>query len=316
MSDLSTSPEELDGEADSPRSTKGSRWGQDRRLEFIDFRLLYEGKINRSAVVEFFGVSIQQASLDFARYMELAENNMQYDKSEKIYRSSPQFSPKFVTPDAQSYLNELAHLGSGLLSPAFSFIGSRLIASVVSLPVRRVGTNELLAVLWAIRDKSEIEITYQSMRRPDPTRRWIAPHALAFDGARWHARAWCHESNAFRDFVLTRIQETHGRRASQIDAWSDKDWHEYETIVIEPRPDLTRSQRDTVITDFQMLNGKLNLSVRRALVKYYVRHLQIEPIDVRRQPIVWTNREALKDVASFEAKVVPVEAKQEGSENA
>jgi len=278
------------------RQPKLGRWGQDRRLEFIEFRLLWEGKINRGELADFFGISIQQASLDFAKYMVVAEDNMEYDRSEKVYRATPRFEPRFLAPDTQTFLNQLANLTTGTLPASLSFIGPRPPCDVVTLPTRRVRTDVLLAVLWAIRDHCDLEVTYQSMRRPAATKRWIAPHSLAFDGARWHARAWCHESKTFRDFVLTRMQEIHTRRASEVDASEDVNWHTHIVVVIEPRPDLTVGQRDSVITDFGMQNGKLIKTIRRALVQYFVRHLQIDGPGTIGQPIVWANREELKDL--------------------
>jgi len=278
------------------RQIKPGRWGQDRRVEFIEFRLLWEGRINRSELADFFGVSIQQASLDFAKYMLVAEDNMEYDRSEKVYRATTQFEPRFMAPDTQTFLNQLANLTTGTLSPSLSFIGSRPPCDVVTLPTRRVRTDVLLSVLWAIRDHTEIEVTYQSMRRPSATRRWIVPHSLAFDGARWHVRAWCHEGSMFRDFVLTRIQEIHTHRVSEVDATRDSEWNTYAVVEIEPRPNLTVGQRDSVITDFGMQNGKLCKTIRRALVQYFVRHLQIDEPGNAGQPIVWANREEFKDL--------------------
>ena len=37
------------------------KWGVGRRLEFIEFRLFWEGSINRGDLVEAFGVSVQLA---------------------------------------------------------------------------------------------------------------------------------------------------------------------------------------------------------------------------------------------------------------
>lgn len=278
------------------RPSKSGPWGQGRRLEFIEFRLIWDGKINRAELADFFGISVQQASLDFAKYMVLAEDNMQYDRSEKIYRAAPNFVPRFLAPDTQAYLNQLANLTTGTFPASSSFIGWRPPCDVVALPTRRVRKDVLGAILWAIRERSEVEVTYQSMRRPLPSKRWIAPHALAFDGARWHARAWCHDRGGFRDFVLTRIQGIHSRRASDIDPFKDSDWHEFAVIVIEPRSDLTVDQRDSVITDFGMENGKLRKTIRRALVQYFVRHLHIDGPRAAGQPIVWANREEYKDL--------------------
>lgn len=266
-------------------------WGQDRRLEFIEFRLLWDGKINRGEVCEFFNISIQQASLDFAKYMMLAQENMEYDRSEKVYRAADDFKPILIAPDTQTYLNELAGLAVGTVSPSASFVGARPPCDVVSLPIRRVRTEILLPLLWAVRDKSELNVTYQSMRSPSSTRQWIAPHAFAFDGARWHARAWCYGTSRFRDFVLTRIQEVHGKRAGNVNSSDDADWHKFVVIEIEPSPDLTLGQRDSVVTEFGMQNGKLCKTIRKALVSYFIRHLRLDDA-TSSQPIVWANRES------------------------
>ena len=47
------------------------RWGVERRLEFIEFRLYWEGGINRSDIMDQFGVSVPQASKDLSQYQEL-----------------------------------------------------------------------------------------------------------------------------------------------------------------------------------------------------------------------------------------------------
>ena len=55
------------------------RWGVEQRLEFIEFRLFWEGSINRADIVDFFGVSVPQASKDLTLYQERAPGNLEYD---------------------------------------------------------------------------------------------------------------------------------------------------------------------------------------------------------------------------------------------
>lgn len=57
------------------------RWGVEQRLEFIEFRLFWEGHVNRSDLMDQFGVSVNQASTDLNRYIGFAPDNMVYDKS-------------------------------------------------------------------------------------------------------------------------------------------------------------------------------------------------------------------------------------------
>ena len=82
-----------------------ARWGQERRLAFIDFRLRWEGRINRSDLTDFFGISVPQASLDISRYMEFAPQNLQYDRSARVYLATPEFRPLHAGTSMSSWPN-------------------------------------------------------------------------------------------------------------------------------------------------------------------------------------------------------------------
>jgi predicted DNA-binding transcriptional regulator YafY len=275
---------------------KGSSWGQGRRLEFIEFRLLWQGKINRGELVDFFGTSIQQASLDLARYIELAPGNLEYDKSEKVYRATAKLHPVLIPQDSQSYLDQLSGSASGCLPSAPPFVGWRPPYDIVRHPTRSIQSEILIRVIWAIRDHEDLEISYQSMRNPAPVRRWIGPHAIAFDGSRWHSRAWCHQNHYFKDFVFARIQQVHDSRESNIDPSSDERWHSTATITLRAGRSLTVGQRRAVETEFGMQDGKLRITMRQALIPYFIRQLQLDDdriLPPRPQTIEWVNKKEL-----------------------
>ena len=54
---------------DKKTCTAANKWSRLRRIEFIDFRLCVDGKINRADLVSFFNISVPQwkesADLDF-----------------------------------------------------------------------------------------------------------------------------------------------------------------------------------------------------------------------------------------------------------
>jgi hypothetical protein len=72
------------------------RWGLEQRLEFVDFRLYWEGGINRSDITDRFGVSTPQASKDLTLYATKAPGNLSYDKSAKKYVAADTFKPVFI----------------------------------------------------------------------------------------------------------------------------------------------------------------------------------------------------------------------------
>lgn len=65
------------------------------RLRFIDFVLGTYGYVNRSAVMDYFGISTAQASLDFQEYLRVAPENIAYDKKVKRYVRTLSFERKF-----------------------------------------------------------------------------------------------------------------------------------------------------------------------------------------------------------------------------
>jgi predicted DNA-binding transcriptional regulator YafY len=276
---------------------KRAPWGQERRLEFIDFRLYWEGRVNRSDLVNFFGVSVPQASLDLAKYQELAPQNAIYDRTEKAYVASEVFKPIIAASSAHAYLNQVLGLELGILQPNSSFLGSPPSASAVSDPSRSVIPSTLRAVLQAIRSRRTLEIKYQSMSRPLPTARTISPHAIAFDGFRWHIRAFCHERRDFLDFLFARVLEIVPGDSSPIDPSTDLVWQREVEVIILPHPALTEGQRRAIELDYGMDGGQLVLKAREALLWYLLKHLGLlrEPNDgVSSDQVVLANRDDLK----------------------
>jgi len=61
------------------------------RLRFIDFLLAEYGTLNRSAIMDYFGISMPQASRDIQTYIALAPSNLEYDRVGKTYRRTDDF---------------------------------------------------------------------------------------------------------------------------------------------------------------------------------------------------------------------------------
>src|ERR1700733_12182164 len=86
------------------------RRGVKERLEFIDFRLFWEGRINRSDIMERFDISTPQASKDLSLYESLAPGNLVYDVSAKRYLASSSFAPRLIEPNSDSFLIQLRNV--------------------------------------------------------------------------------------------------------------------------------------------------------------------------------------------------------------
>jgi hypothetical protein len=285
-----------------PKSLDGLRWGVEQRLEFIEFRLFWEGGVNRSDIIDRFGVSVPQASKDLTLYQERAPGNVIYDKSAKRYIPAAGFNPQFLNPDPDAFLSRLQSVVECADWQRDSWISKAPDAEVALTPKRDVDSVVLRAVLGSVRNQRSIEILYQSMNptRPDPTWRRITPHAFGYDGFRWHARAFCHLEKTFKDFLLPRILKSRGEDEPGALGDADRFWHEYYPLEITPHPGLTSSQQDVVAKDYGMKGRKCVLRVRIAMLFYVMKRLGLlnDAVneDPRRQHIVLLNEADAKRV--------------------
>lgn len=240
--------------------------------------------MNRSDLTEAFGISVNQASTDLNRYLGIAPENMAYNKSARTYLRSPEFSPVFLNPDASRYLSQIRTLADGILDQSDAWIGQLPAYDAAPTPMRGVDAKKLRSVIAAIRRSELIEIKYQSLSSPEPRWRWIAPHAIAFDGFRWHSRAWCADDTVFKDFLLSRILETRGTRKSEILAHEDQEWHEEIILKIAPHPALSDGQKKVIELDYGMVSGMAEIKVRRAMLYYTLKRLGLDTPPEAREP--------------------------------
>lgn len=270
------------------------QWGIERRIDFIEYLLYWDGKVNRKDITQFFGVSTPQASADIKRYQELAPDNIEYDKSRKCYLASLQFEPKFIKPNAERYLEQL--LGDQQTPDTLLHVRNLDYGSLPNIK-RSIDADTVRHIVQAIRERQAIEIKYQSFSQPNPSWRWIMPHALGFADKRWHCRSYCENNQDFRDFVLSRILEIRHHKPCEINIAHDYEWHTLVTLELSPNPKLSEEQRHAVERDYGMNNGKLQVQMKAALVHYFMQTYQLnaeEPLE--KQELVLVNKEQVKTI--------------------
>ncbi|MEJ1095358.1 MULTISPECIES: WYL domain-containing protein [unclassified Pseudoxanthomonas] len=277
----------------SPRRT----WSQRQRYGFLEQRLYWEGAISRSDLIGRFGISAPQASDDVSNYMALAPGNVEFDRSRKMFVATANFEPRFIVPNARHYLTQLLLLADDAIDSGDSWLGNIPEHAAMPRVRRKLDPETLRPIVMAMHQRRAIEIRYQSMTAPEPTIRWIAPHSLVYDGARWHARSWCYNRSVFNDFVLARILFIGNTRASGIDALLDREWQETFTMKLAPHPDLSETQRQAIEMDYGMTNGVIGIPMRLCMTQYFERHygldLPTDSLPPWRRQVVLQNRSEL-----------------------
>jgi hypothetical protein len=277
------------------------RWGAERRLEFIEFRVFWDGGVNRSHLTEEFGVSVPQASADLTDYQHNAPGNLIYDSSQKMYIATQAFSPIYLKPNADRYLAQLRVISDGIVDKSSTWMDYLPNCDALSIPMKRVAPLVLRDLIDAIRLRKSVLIRYQSMStaHPDPMLRRITPHAFAFDGLRWHTRAFCHIDSRFKDFVLSRCYGVGIQEAPGAQSKDDFDWHSTVSVTLKPNPQLSPTQQAAVALDYGMADGKLVLSIRRSLLFYFNKRLRLDFLkydtDPQQNPLIVENKEELDE---------------------
>ena len=238
-------------------------WTQTRRFEFIEWKLFWEGALNRSDLEETFEISTPQASVDLRRYRELAGDNIEYDGTSRSFRPTPDIKPSFLKASADRLLIQLRALLTGALPRREVWF--RDLPSIDMAPdiARHVDAECLRLILNAIRTKQCVEVRYQSLT--NSRTRQIAPHALAFDGYRWHVRAWACDRDDFRDFVLTRIDKIDAGPKADFDPADDLEWNRKITLDLRPHAGLTQEQSLAIQRDYAMEDGRREIEVRLSM---------------------------------------------------
>lgn len=248
-------------------ATESLGWSVTARLRFLEEQAWWTGAVNRRDIVERFGISEQQASGDFTRYQELAPANLAYDKSGKTYRPSAEFKPLFFEPDSAETLGQFRLIAENVIAP--DALTEGVTAAIAGAIARPVDPELLRIVLQAIRERRQMSAFYVSLTSPDGKMRTIEPHAIVFDGFRWHARAFDVEASGWRDFVLGRLSRASLLNTSSATAAEDDtDWRDMVQLTIAAHPGLSPAQRRLIERDYGMNRGKLVITVRKALAFY------------------------------------------------
>jgi predicted DNA-binding transcriptional regulator YafY len=252
-----------------PTASPALRWSVEQRVAFAARRLYWDGSINRDDLMRRFGVSANQATADLARLKEAYPDGFAYDTVARRYRARPGFNPHQADPS--SLLRDLRLIAEGHLDAQDSVLAAVPTLAIAEVPERSVDGAVLRSILAAIRDRQAVGARYVSFQRPGERQRVLSPHALVFDGFRWHVRAHDAGDDTFKDFVIARLSHVMTAGAWRRLPAEDAAWNRMMTLEIAPHPGLDPHQRRVVARDFGMgPKQRLLLKVREAVL-FYVR---------------------------------------------
>ena len=244
-------------------------YAQRERLVFIDLCLSYLGEISRSDLIHKFKMGPAAATRDFAAYRELAQQNLVLLHKTKTYHRTSEFSALF-DHKTDFILHELS---SGFGMPLPNQLQQACVNQVnLAAPTEKT----ISTVMRAIVKKKALNCKYVSLNS-GIKQRHIIPHSVVNNGKRWHVRAFDRKTQSFKDFVLTRFKKLEITESDISIAEmkeSDNQWNRVVELTLIPHPKL--KQQEAIELDYAMIEGRLDVEVRGALVGYMLNQWNVD----------------------------------------
>ena len=277
------------------------KWELRQRLKLLECTLLLTGWVRTGALTESFGISRAQASKDFAVYQALRPDNLVYNKSRKYYEPADDFRPLLLSGKTSEMLEVLAAM-RGVDSPVVALTAGGPSVEVLRPMERELDLAVFRAVSAAASNGHRVVVAYQSMTRTEPLEVVLSPHTLVYSGFRWHVRAFSDHHGEYRDFVLARMRTAAPLPDEPgVSGDDDRNWHGHVVLEVGVHPELPEPQRTVIAADYGMIDGRIRYPVRRAMVPYFLRLMQIEPErehpDPRIQQIRLLNADEIRPLA-------------------
>ncbi|WP_444859163.1 WYL domain-containing protein [Shewanella putrefaciens] len=233
---------------------------------------MFKGEARRTDLVERFNISPSVATQDFARYKEIAPQNVVYDEKRKQHLKAASFVSLFDF----DVIRTLATLSQGF-GDGFSGQLKPPLACEAPYHLNKPSLSIVAKVTEAIHKGKALSITYVSLSSGETTRE-IVPHTLVDNGLRWHVRGFDRKHGEFRDFVLTRIKAAGVLEDSILSEaeleTQDRQWNRFVELELVPHPRIEHSE--AIELDYGMKGGVLKVEIRAATAGYLLRQWHVD----------------------------------------
>jgi predicted DNA-binding transcriptional regulator YafY len=264
--------------------TNEENWAARERLRVLEMLLWWRGWVGRSDLLERFGISAAQASSDFQKYLELNGKEISYQTSRKRYEATENFTCRLHGPTLEEAVRVLL---AGEVAPEALGVaadGTSEKVAILSMPKRHAAPAIVRRIFVALLAGQRLRVFYHSVNSNTASWRYLKPAALAWDGRRWHVRAWCENNRAWRDFVLGRISKAEWPEPSGEVLPPDDDWLAWETVRLRINPELGVEAQASLKMDYGLDSEVMEVRVRRALKGYLLAELYIDHESHRELP--------------------------------
>jgi hypothetical protein len=255
------------------------------RFAYIDFVLKFLGGLNRSDLLDFFGIGEAAASKELSEYKQLRPQNVNYDRAlRKNVILCDTFQP-LIDIDAETALGMLAN----------GFNKNKLYNNPM-IPYQRIGANPhhlnvdiISKITRAINTRTGLKCKYISGNSNNHEKRLIFPTAFFYDGKSWMFRAFHRDINSgkgnFKCFDFARVNsvdELHSQKAKAHETLpQDTDWHLIVQLQLEIHPNLPNHRKAILAQEsgLPIDQSELFITEKAVLVYYLLKQWNVDVSD-------------------------------------
>ncbi len=241
------------------------------RLEYFEFLLRFRGWASRNDLTEHFGIGEAAATRDIRAYRDNSGENTTLNPSTKKYEiNEASFKPIFEIKAPTA----LSRLRASKLSNALGLGESDGVLAPPRLALPRIEVLE--NIVRAMASGRKISATYFSVENGESSTE-LFPLALFDNGMHWYVRAYkpsSEGSGKFKVYMLSRFKKVQlaGSEVRNDLKSKDHQWNRMVYLELIPHPNRKNvSCPETIIHNYNMQNGKLDLYVRAAVAGYWLK---------------------------------------------
>ena len=268
------------------------------RHRFIDFLLLFKGRLTRTELVKRFRIGEATASRAIAAFMDTHPDVIELRSNKKGYYARSGFTPEY----SHSALAGLKYIASGELTEK---IGVRSYSIDTYQLLRELDAKTVAVITRAIVNRCTVTIEYVSTSSGCKTRN-IIPHAVFESSGSWYFRAYDSLSREFRTFKFSRVVSAIILGTSenpQCSESKDVSWHRIRLVRLIPHP--KNPNPDAMAADLGVRDSEMKeLMVAEACLGFVLTDLRVDcskyhRLSFHEYPLALQNREELEDIQSM-----------------
>ncbi|AJK18503.1 MULTISPECIES: WYL domain-containing protein [Gammaproteobacteria] len=267
------------------------------RLEFIEMQLIFKGWVSRIDLMERFGVAEAAATRDFKNYKEIAENNMYLNHTVKRYEINKDGFNPFFKKTINDYIYDIKESSNN------SGFRKGIIESMPKLSSPELSVFSCLS--RAICNIKSVKIKYRSLDN-GLSEKTISPHSFFDTDLRMYVRCFDKKRSKFIDLLVNRIVSVDDLSFHEIGENEaieyDVDWNSFVDIKLSPHPnEFNVKNKECVEMDLNMISGERVVSVRKALVAYWLNRWNVDcsigcNLKDKKYQLCLSNKDVLKNI--------------------